>query len=106
MSQLYLHQPHCVTQHAIIPAKSKSIAVADLLWFSLGALGIHKFYLKQNTLGVVYLLSALISFETAGTLISIFFLIPLAIALVIDFFLIPGMVALVNSRGAGELYAE
>lgn len=101
MSQPYPQQPQQPQMHyhtqLVVPAKST--AVAYLLWFFLGSLGIHKFYLNQNALGVVYLLSALIGFGTVWFFVGIFFLIPLAIALIIDIFLIPGRVALLNSRG-------
>ncbi len=37
--------------------KSKDRTVAILLWFFLGGLGIHRFYLGYNVLGILYLLT-------------------------------------------------
>jgi TctA family transporter len=35
--------------------KKKSMLAAYLLWFFLGFLGIHKFYLKKTGMGVLYI---------------------------------------------------
>lgn len=58
MSQMHYH-----TQLVVAP---KSTTVAYLLWFFLGSLGIHKFYLNQNKMGSIF--SALVSSssEVAG----------------------------------------
>jgi TM2 domain-containing membrane protein YozV len=39
----------------IITAPQKSTVAAYVLWFFLGGFGIHKFYLRQNLAGAVYL---------------------------------------------------
>jgi TM2 domain-containing membrane protein YozV len=35
----------------------KSKGIAYLLWFFLGAFGIHKFYLDKIAIGIIYLLT-------------------------------------------------
>lgn len=83
----------------IVPAKD--ILIAYLIWFFLGAFGVHKFYLRQPVQGVVYLglwvlagLVWLITLGLFGWVVSI----PVFILLVIDAFLIPGRVRRLNSR--------
>ncbi|CAL8900450.1 hypothetical protein KVA01_19950 [Kocuria varians] len=82
----------------------KSALLAYVLWFFLGQLGIHKFYLAQPFQGILYLLLGGIGWATAGILIGWFFLIPLWILMFIDLFVIPVRVAVLNARlayGAG-----
>mgnify|MGYP001481304134 CR=1 FL=1 len=83
----------------------KSTLAAYLLWFFLGSLGIHKFYLGKTGWGITYLLMTIIGWTTGGagfllTLgggfvaggIAVFGLILLAILgifLLIDLFTIP-----------------
>ena len=63
----------------------KSTVVAYLLWFFLGGLGIHRFYLGRPISGIFYLL-------TVGGF---------AIGWIIDLFLIPGMVRQENAKMSG-----
>lgn len=35
----------------------KSKGIAYLLWFFLGVLGVHKFYLEKFAVGIIYLLT-------------------------------------------------
>lgn len=69
----------------------KSIGVAYLLWFFLGMLGAHRFYLGRTGTGITILVltiaSSILSFIGIGFFI---FLIP-AVWVFIDLFLIPGM---------------
>lgn len=62
--------------------KRKSILVTYLLWFFLGLLGIHKFYLGKTFWGVVYLFTG-----------GIFF-----IGWFIDLFTIPHQVSRYNAQ--------
>eukprot|EP01111_Echinosteliopsis_oligospora_P010452 TRINITY_DN324_c0_g1_i1.p1 TRINITY_DN324_c0_g1~~TRINITY_DN324_c0_g1_i1.p1 ORF type:complete len:130 (+),score=25.53 TRINITY_DN324_c0_g1_i1:223-612(+) len=60
----------------------KDIVVAYILWFFLGLLGIHRFYLGRTVSGIIYLF-------TAGLF---------GIGWLIDICLIPGMVQEENAR--------
>ncbi len=80
------------TQRMLVyDANKKSTGVAYLLWFFLGMLGIHRFYLAKTGSGVAILLLTLVSavLMPAGIgLVTIF--IP-GFWVLIDLFLIPGM---------------
>lgn len=79
-------------------ANKKSTGVAYLLWFFLGGLGVHRFYLGRTGSGaailILTLLSLLLSFVGIG-FITIW--IPV-IWVLIDVFLIPGMTRDYNMR--------
>ena len=64
------------------PAGGKSVGVAYLLWFFLGVLGVHQFYLGKVGRGVSY----------------IFTLGWLGIGLLIDLFTLPGQVRKANGE--------
>ncbi len=40
---------------SVAPAQEKSVGIAYLLWFFLGALGVHQFYLGRTGRGVSYI---------------------------------------------------
>lgn len=49
--------PHCgVRQPGAASAEGKNKVIAGVLALLLGGLGIHKFYLGQTTMGILYLL--------------------------------------------------
>jgi TM2 domain-containing membrane protein YozV len=48
-------QPQAVTVVVARPAPLKSITEAYLLWFPLGLIGLHHFYLRRYAFGVLYL---------------------------------------------------
>jgi len=73
----------------------KSIGVAYVLWFFLGALGVHHFYLGRTGWGVAYLLcTVLLGWIGIG-------LIVVGIGLLIDLFLIPSHTRAANQRLTG-----
>lgn len=80
----------------------KSVAVTYLLWFFLGALGLHQFYTRNNAAGFVYLgiWLGMVAFALIpGGQIVIFPLwILFMIMWIADLFLIPGRVARFNER--------
>lgn len=67
--------------------ESKSTGVAYLLWFFLGTLGGHNFYLGRVLIGVIQLVMALLAFVTFGIT-----LIVVGIWLIVDAFMIPGII--------------
>ena len=70
----------------------KSILVAYLLWFFLGSLGIHRFYLGRTGTAITQLIMAVLGVATLFIILGDILLPILGIWLVIDLFLIPGMV--------------
>ena len=69
-------------EHLIFEAHRKSAGATYLLWFFLGLLGAHRFYLGRTGSGIAQLLLCL----------SVVGIIPLAFWWLIDAFLIPDMV--------------
>lgn len=74
-------------------AAKKSVGVAYLLWFFLGAFGVHRFYLGEWGMGILILACTTLAFVTFGLtgLVS-------GLIMVIDLFTIPGKVARHNER--------
>lgn len=73
----------------------KSIGVAYVLWFFLGFLGIHHFYLGRNGMGIAYLLlTVLLGWVGLGLII-------VGVALLVDLFLIPTYTRDANYRLTG-----
>jgi TM2 domain-containing membrane protein YozV len=73
-------------------ANAKNIVIAYLLWFFLGFLGVHRFYLGRVMSGVMMLALWVIGSALVAILIGWLFLIPWGIWWFLDLFLIPGMV--------------
>ena len=73
--------------------EAKSAGAAYLLWFFLGTLGAHRFYLGKIGGGVAQLILFVLGWLTAFIFVGIVLLIVLGIWWIIDAFLISGMVA-------------
>lgn len=75
-------------------ANKKSMLIAYLLWFFLGTLAVHRFYLGASKSALVMLAMWLVFGALSGMTLGIFgflLLIP-GIWLFLDLFLIPGIV--------------
>jgi len=74
----------------------KSMLLAYVLWFFLGSLGIHRFYLGATRSAIILLvltiLSVVLSVVGVGPLLGLV----VVIWLIVDIFLIPGMVRAAN----------
>ena len=82
----------------------RSVLLAYVLWFFLGWLGIHKFYLLQPFQGVLYLLLWGFGVLTAGIFIGWFPLGLWVLLMLVDIFVIPLRVAQLNARLARRAY--
>jgi len=79
-------------------ANKKSTGIAYLLWFFLGMLGVHRFYLGRSGSGAVILVLSIASFFLSFVGIGIFLFVIPAIWVLIDVFLIPGMAREYNNQ--------
>ncbi len=84
-------------------AAKKSVLVAYLLWFFLGYLGAHRFYLGRVVSGIVMLVMSLLSVLLTVVLIGFLGLLVIGLWWFIDAFLIPGMAARCNGRLIDQL---
>jgi TM2 domain-containing membrane protein YozV len=84
-------------------AAKKSTGIAYLLWFFLGGLGVHRFYLGQTGTGAAMLILCLLSSATTFIVVGFFGLGILGLWWLVDAFLIPGITARVNMELATRL---
>lgn len=82
----------------------KSVVLAYVLWFFLGWLGIHKFYLRQPIWGLIYLFLGGLGWTLAGIGVGILFLIPWAFLMLLDVVTMPFRTAYVNATIARSAY--
>jgi TM2 domain-containing membrane protein YozV len=87
------HQGAQVRAHMMYDANKKSVGAAYLLWFFLGGLGAHRFYLGQVGSGVAQLLLLFL-----GWLPLFLGWFALGIWLLVDAFLIPSIAADENMK--------
>lgn len=72
--------------------EAKSTGLAYLVWFFLGGIGAHRFYLGRSGSGIAMLILFILGWATLALVIGVFFLVALAVWVLVDAFLIPGMV--------------
>jgi|SRR5699024_9483025 len=89
-----------------IQAKGKNTLVAYVLWFFLGSLGIHRFYLGEKNTAIAILAMSILGWLTVIFIIGFFFLAAVGIWLVVDLFLIPGMIQKDNERIEAQVKAS
>lgn len=78
-------------------ANKRSVTTAYILWFFLGWLGAHRFYIGNTGTAVAILALSIVGGALSFIGIGLFILIIPAIWLFVDVFLIPGMVRAKNN---------
>ena len=71
-------------------ANKRSAGIAYLLWFLLGTLGGHRFYLKRGGSGAIILIITIVSFLLSFVVIGIFGFFIIGLWLLVDLFPDPG----------------
>ncbi|NYT38900.1 NINE protein [Allopusillimonas soli] len=84
-------------------ANKKSLGVTYLLWFFLGAVGGHRFYLGKTGSAIAIPVLAIIGFLTAPIGIGLAILVAVGIWVLVDAFLIPGWIRGMNTKLARAL---
>lgn len=84
-------------------ANKKSLLVAYLLWWFLGFVGAHRFYLGRTGSAVLMLLLSAVSWVLTFVLVGFLGLALIGLWWLIDALLIPGMVRSDNLRLIGRL---
>ena len=107
--QIYTPQPPApVSSDArammMFEANKKSVVVAYLLWFFVGSMGGHRFYLGKIGSAVAQLLLTIFGVLLLFAFgLGVILLIPVWIWVLVDAFLIPGWIRLQNSLLASQL---
>ncbi len=78
----------------------KGVGIAYFLWFFLGTLGAHRFYIGRPVSGIIYLLLTL-----AGCLLWFPFIL-VGFGLIYDAFTLPGRVAKCNERASARIFRK
>jgi TM2 domain-containing membrane protein YozV len=84
-------------------ANKKSTLVAYLLWFFVGMLGVHRFYLGRTGTGATILILTIVSVPLMLAGIGFAILAVAATWVIVDFFLIPGITRRQNNALIGRL---
>ena len=96
-SQLGAPAPQSAGAMMTYDANKKSMALTYVLWFFLGGLGVHRFYLGTTALAAVQLALTLIGVLLVFVGIGLIPLAAIGIWLLVDLFLIPGIVSSHNN---------
>lgn len=92
-----------LNQHMIYDARKKSVGAAFLLWFFLGGVGVHRFYLGKTGSGAAMLILSIVGFVTSILGVGFLLLIAVGIWWCVDLLLVSGMVREYNLRLAHQL---
>lgn len=88
----------------VVVVNAKSVVIAYVLWFFLGYLGIHKFYLRQPFMGIFYLILQGIGWLTTPIFIGWLFLGLWALLWLLDAFTMPIRISIMNSFATRRAY--
>lgn len=86
-------------------AAKKSTGLAYLLWFFLGWLGMHRFYLGRTASGVVMAIITVLSWVTVHVGLGLVGWAIIGLWWLVDAFLIPGIAIRANQELAARLAA-
>ena len=89
-----------------MPNKQKSLAVAFLLWFFLGTLGIYNFYLGNKRRGWFMVILTIVAIITFIVIVGIVILLGLAVVWIIDAVRMGTRVQEANTAIEGKVIAE
>lgn len=89
-----------------VDRKGKEVWIAYLLWFVLGSLGAHRFYLGETNTAVAMAVTFVVGWATTVILVGFLILGVLGIWVIVDLFTIPGMVEKANEKVKLEAYDE
>jgi TM2 domain-containing membrane protein YozV len=89
----------------LFEANKKTPVVAYLLWFFLGMLGAHNFYLKRTGVAAAQLIVTLVSIPLTAVAIGGLGLLAVFLWIIVDAFLIPGWIRNHNNLLAAQLGA-
>lgn len=84
-------------------ARKKSALIAYVLWFCLGGLGAHNFYIGRTSVAITQLVLMLLGILTAVFIVGFFLIIPVCLWVLIDAFIIPGNIERYNTALAASL---
>lgn len=84
-------------------ANKKSVGVAYILWFFVGSLGGHRFYLKRTGSAAAMLIIFIFSFLLSFVGVGLFGFAVIGIWALVDAFLIPGMARAYNNQLINQL---
>jgi TM2 domain-containing membrane protein YozV len=84
-------------------AQKKSMGVAYLLWFFLGGVGAHRFYVGETGTATAMLIIFILSFILSVVGVGLLGFVALGIWCIVDAFLIPGYVRSFNMKLASAL---
>ena len=84
-------------------AAKKSALIAYLLWFFLGGVGVHRFYLGRTGSGIAMAIISMLSWITVYIGIGFIGLAVIGLWWLVDAFLIPGIATRANQELATRL---
>ncbi len=84
-------------------AAKKSALIAYLLWFFLGGVGVHRFYLGRTGSGIAMAIISVLSWITVYIGIGFIGLAVIGLWWLVDAFLIPGIATRANQELATRL---